>query len=422
MRIKRFLLVLFFSALASGFAQAHFNLSINIRVIHIEHLDTGLRVMIRVPMAYLVAHLLGPMRSDGTAQPAPYTRNQIENETLMHYVDGAAVRADPNGLAQFVADGHKIHVEGELLSAKIEHIRVYPALKQPPFASLTEAKRAFQENGVYPHAIVDGYVGDTVIDVALLFNTDHPIGKYQISSTLNPGLDGQEDTANLILDHANNDTLIFRETGLLKTAVEVSRSVWSAAYTFIIEGIKHILAGIDHVLFIVCLTIGAVSLGNLLLRVTGFTIGHTITLIAGFFGYVPSAAWFIPAVEAGIALSIVYAAVIAVTIQPKSKGNATTLWVTVAIGLLHGLGFSFVLHEILQVDAPNLWQSLLSFNLGVEIGQVAIVLACWPLLWWLSKQSRRWLQYSRWLIAIPCIAVATYWTSQRTFMVIQAFS
>ena len=418
MRLKCFLFVLFISALASGAVQAHFNLNINIRVIHIEHLDTGLRVMIRVPMAYLVAHLLGPKRVDGTVEPAPYTRNQIENEELMHYVDSVALRADPKGLAQLVADGHQIYVDGELLQAEIKHIRVYPALKQPPFASLAEAKRALQENDVYPLDSADGYVGDTVVDVALLFSTEQPISQYRISSTLNPGLEGQEDTANLILDHVNNDALVFRETGLLATPVAVSRSVWSAAQTFIVEGIKHILVGADHVLFIICLTIGALSLANLLLRVTGFTVGHTITLIAGFFGYVPSAAWFIPVVETGIALSIIYVAVVAVSIQPKT----TTLWVTVAIGLLHGLGFSFVLHEILQVDAPNLWQSLLSFNLGVEIGQVAIVLACWPLLWWLGQRSERWLHYSRWLIAAPCIAIATYWTSQRTFMVIQSLS
>ena len=416
--LKRFALGFFISALCCGLAQAHFLLNINIRVIHIEHLDNGLRVMIRLPMAYVVANLLGPVREDGTATPAPYTRNQVESGELMHYVDGAALRAEPQGLAQLVAAGHQVYVGDQLLQADIEHIRVYPALKQPPFASLAEAKRAFQNNVVYPLEAVDGYVGDTVVDVALLYLTQQPVARYKLSSTLNPGLEGQEDTANLILDHGDNDTLIFRETGLLTTALEISRSPWLAARTFIVAGVKHILVGVDHVLFIICLTVGAASLGNLLLRVTGFTVGHTITLIAGFFGYVPAAAWFIPAVETGIALSIIYAAIIALSVQPK----VTTLWLTVAIGLLHGLGFSFVLHDILRVDAPNLWHSLLAFNLGVELGQIAIVLACWPLLWWLGKHSERWLNYSRWLIAVPCIAIAAYWTSQRTLSVVQSLS
>ena len=96
----------------------------------------------------------------------------------------------------------------------------------------------------------------------------------------------------------------------------------------------------------------------LVYRVSGFTIGHTITLVGGFFGYAPSGAWFIPAVELGIALSIIYAAITAVT----NRGEISSFLITTCIGLLHGLGFSFVLHEILKVDSPNLWVSLISFN------------------------------------------------------------
>ena len=106
-----------------------------------------------------------------------------------------------------------------------------------------------------------------------------------------------------------------------------------------------------------------------------------MTLAIGFFGYVPSGAWFVPSVETGIALSIIYAAALAVKRNgPETSANRSTFVVTVLIGLLHGLGFSFVLQEIIQVTSPNIWQSLLAFNVGVEIGQIAIVLAIWPLL------------------------------------------
>lgn len=54
------------------------------------------------------------------------------------------------------------------------------------------------------------------------------------------------------------------------------------------EGVLHIFGGLDHVLFIVCLVVGAVALGDLIWRVTGFTLGHTVTLIAGFLGFAPS--------------------------------------------------------------------------------------------------------------------------------------
>ena len=95
---------------------------------------------------------------------------------------------------------------------------------------------------------------------------------------------------------------------MLNDPVEITNSTLAAVTTFVLQGIVHIIEGLDHLLFVICLTIGAVGLGGLLWRVTGFTIGHTITLIAGFWGFVPSGAWFIPTVELGIAVSIIWVA------------------------------------------------------------------------------------------------------------------
>jgi hypothetical protein len=343
----------------------------------------------------------------------------MEDGQLMHIVDGAALRADPMGLGRLIAEGHHIVVDGQELPKTVEFVRVYPALEQPPFANLDEALRSVAADApVFPQQLEEVYVGDAVAEVMLQVQADQAIRDYSLSSSLNPGLEGQQDTANLILDYYPGETLVFRERGLLDEPLHISRSQFSAAFTFVQEGIKHILAGLDHVLFVLCLVIGAASLGNLLLRVTGFTLGHTVTLIAGFLGAVPQGTWFIPAVETGIALSIIYAAIIALT----GGAKAATLWITGAIGLLHGLGFSFVLHEILRIDAPNLWQSLLSFNLGVEIGQLAIVILVWPLFWLLGRRSPRWLHTAQWAVALPCIVMATYWVSQRMLPLLQALS
>ena len=92
---------------------------------------------------------------------------------------------------------------------------------------------------------------------------------------------------------------------------------------------------------------------------------------------------------------------------------------TSAIGLLHGLGFSFVLHKILQVDSPNIWQSLLAFNLGVELGQVLIILAAWPIFRLVARWSDHAWAVGRWGVAIPCAAVAAIWTVQRALAVIR---
>jgi hypothetical protein len=94
--------------------------------------------------------------------------------------------------------------------------------------------------------------------------------------------------------------------------------------------------------------------------------------------------------------------------------------ITTAIGLLHGLGFSFVLHKILQVDAPDIWQSLLAFNLGVEVGQILIILATWPLFRLTARWNQNAWRIGRWGVALPCVMIATLWTGQRALMVVQS--
>jgi hypothetical protein len=92
--------------------------------------------------------------------------------------------------------------------------------------------------------------------------------------------------------------------------------------------------------------------------------------------------------------------------------------VTCAIGLLHGLGFSFVLQKILQITSPDIWQSLLAFNVGVEIGQLTIIVIAWPLFRLIQRFSEYAWRIGRIGIASVCIAVAAVWTGQRVLSVI----
>jgi len=408
------------ASLGGGPARAHFLLNLNVRIIHVEHLDDGLRVYLRLPMPYLVADRLGAVGPNGLPAPAPYTSNRLEDGKLVHYLDAAALKADPSGLGRLVADGHRFATDGRPLSPTVERVRAYPGGEQPAFASIGDAKASFGA-ALYPDRFPVTYVGNTVVDVVLRYQGGGPVYIYEVSSNLDPGLPGQDQTANLLLDHFPGGTEVFRARGLLDQPIEVSRSALAAAATFVAEGVRHILEGWDHVLFVLCLVLGAARLAGLLWRATGFTIGHSVTLIAGFFGFVPSGAWFVPAVETGIALSIIYAALVAVAGWPKrARAEPTVFAVTMAIGLLHGLGFSFVLHEILRVDAPNIWQSLLAFNLGVEVGQVLIILATWPLFWLIARWRPAVWRIGRWGVALPCMVIAALWTGQRALQVVQA--
>lgn len=401
--------------LSAATASAHFNLNLNVRIYHVEHLTTGLRIYLRTPMPYLVADKMGPVGANGLPAPAPFTTNRQEPDRIAHLVDWDAFAADPLGLARIAADDLRIEASGKRLPATALDIRAHPIGQEPGFATLDEAKAAFGPGSSAFPASGQTYVGDTMVDVLLDYGTGAPVQAFEISSASDPGLPAQEETANLILDYGSAGTEIYRNRGLMNEPVLIEQAPAAATLTFVREGIRHILGGTDHVLFVLCLVIGAAGFRSLAARITGFTLGHSVTLTLGFFGYVPSGSWFVPTVETGIALSIIYAAAIAIAPTRRSGIDRDIFLVTFCIGLLHGLGFSFVLHEILRIDAPNLWQSLLAFNVGVEIGQLAIVAASWPTLVLLRRFDLRTWELSRLSVALGCIAVASLWVGQRAW-------
>ncbi len=399
-------------------ASAHFKLNLNVRILHVEHLADGLNVYMRLPMPYLVAHLLGEVNEDGLPSPAPYTSNRLEEGKLVHYIDVKQLKDSTDGLALLAMQGLELSVDGKIVDPKVERVNLYKLGTQPDFATLDDAKKSFQNTQSFDAFEQDVYVGDTTVDVLFRYTTQGAVYKYAISSKLDPGLPDQDETANLVLDYSPGGVQVFRARGLLHEPVVVTRSVFDAVATFIKEGVKHILEGLDHVLFVICLVLGAMHFGPLLWRVTGFTIGHSITLSIGFFGFVPTGAWFVPAVETGIALSIIYVAFVAVApdLKPRfkqKKNEWTVVAVTGLIGLLHGLGFSFVLQHILQVTSPNIWQSLLAFNLGVEIGQVIIVIASFSIFYLISLLGTRATKINRFIVAGICASISFYWVIER---------
>jgi hypothetical protein len=149
-----------------------------------------------------------------------------------------------------------------------------------------------------------------------------------------------------------------------------------AALRFTRDGFFHILDGIDHLLFLFCLVIPFRRLRPLAAVVTAFTVAHSITLIASAFDMAPTALWFPPLIETLIAASIVYMAVENIT-----GAHLERRWlVTFGFGLVHGFGFSFALRESLQFAGSHLITSLLAFNVGVELGQLLVLLVLVPVL------------------------------------------
>jgi hypothetical protein len=173
-----------------------------------------------------------------------------------------------------------------------------------------------------------------------------------------------------------------------------------AAFQFVRLGFTHILDGIDHLLFLFCLVIPFRRFRALVAVVTAFTVAHSITLFASAYNLAPDALWFPPLIETLIATSIVYMALenivgttaaqntqgpeVGAVREPSLRFAASALkrrWVVAfGFGLVHGFGFSFALRQTLQFAGSHLLTSLLSFNIGVELGQLLVLVALIPAL------------------------------------------
>ena len=150
-----------------------------------------------------------------------------------------------------------------------------------------------------------------------------------------------------------------------------------AALRFVGLGFSHILDGTDHLLFLLCLVIPFRSFRVLIPVVTAFTVAHSMTLIASAYNLGPDVLWFPPLIETLIAISIVYMAL------ENIVGGSTVRrrWImSFGFGLVHGFGFSFALRQSLQFAGSHLLTSLVSFNVGVELGQILVLMLLVPVL------------------------------------------
>ena len=180
--------------------------------------------------------------------------------------------------------------------------------------------------------------------------------------------------------------------------------------TFIPAGIEHIAIGLDHIAFLIGLLLLGGSLRKLALIVTAFTLGHSVTLSLAALDIVTPPAWLI---EPAIALSIVVVGVDNL-LQRKENGRDLRAWVALFFGLVHGFGFANVLREF-GLPQEALGWSLFSFNVGVELGQLAIVLVVASVL---ALVRRHWPKADKAIViggSAVVIAAGAWWFGQRVF-------
>lgn len=300
---------------------------------------------------------------------------------LLRQMDPAALEAELRAAWERIALGFIIEVDGVRLSPEIIDVQI-PGVGniELPRDSLLTVGATLPE-------------GDAGVRVGLSpqFGTFVPRQVGGGDNAYEGFLDGGELTPEL------SRTEILTETG------------GEVFVRYVISGFDHIIPkGLDHILFVLGLFFFATQFKPLLLQVSAFTVAHTITLALAATGTVS-----VPGsiVEPLIAASIVYVAV------ENILGFGNTKWRTIFVfgfGLLHGLGFASVLGDF-GIAQGAFIQALIGFNVGVELGQLAVIAIAFALVGWFMKKD-----WYRMAIVIPAslviAGIGAWWVVERTLL------
>jgi hydrogenase/urease accessory protein HupE len=257
------------------------------------------------------------------------------------------------------------------------------------------------------------FVGNAVID---RFAVSRPGGLAGARIRV-AGLQGTSQEVLVRVESLDGSTQVARlDAAMDSFAVDAAPQLGEVLRTYTLFGIEHIWQGVDHLLFVACLILIAGSWRRILVTITGFTIAHSITLTLAALELVRIP---VPPVEATIALSIVFLA------RELARERRDTLtWrypiaVSGSFGLLHGFGFASALSD-LGLPAGDIPAALLSFNVGVEIGQILFVAVVMTLVrafgiavLSLSFAQARGLRMAEGAVIYGIGGIAMFWTLQR---------
>jgi len=299
----------------------------------------------------------------GSASVHEFIRNNVQLE-----IGGVTAEFGDPGPVEFPSDvGTAIPEQDYHAATSLVHFNFRRSLDQPP-ADIWILFNFFRTFGAVHTVISVIEQDDQAFEV--LFRYYEPDYFFDTGYEVEPV---DEESSEMTIVNGLPSTVTPNKPG---TRNNLDGTVWQQLVSFFWLGVEHIFIGIDHILFLLSLLV-VCKFGELLKIVTSFTIAHTITLILATLEVIT-----VPGrlVETAIAATIVYVAVENFWIKDTSRR-----WIlTFVFGLIHGFGFAGVLRE-LGLPAVGLVRSLVSFNVGVEVGQVVIVLLLYPLIVALTK-------------------------------------
>jgi hypothetical protein len=310
---------------------------------------------------------------------------------------------------KIAASGTGVETALKALASALElwegNVRLVPSSAAGQLAPLSD--RSFEDYDQAVAQVAEPLAPDTVIafqqgylDAHFVYPISSPKSVFSIQTTIGADLgDYVRLTIRFIpLGEPSRAMMITGASG----RVALDPAWYHASVGFVRLGIEHILSGIDHLLFLLCLIIPFRRIWGLIPVITAFTVGHSTTLIGTAYNIAPVGAWFPPFIEAAIAVSIVYMA-----LENIVGASLRRRWIIAGLfGLVHGFGFADILKEQLQFAGSNLLVSLFSFNVGIEIGQLAVLCVFVPALALLFRGA---MSGRMGIIVVSAIVAHTAW-------------
>jgi hydrogenase/urease accessory protein HupE len=230
-----------------------------------------------------------------------------------------------------------------------------PQIQLPPACEKVQQPQA---SGAVGSNIGQGLFDCSALDVPIVVEVTYPQGNPSVSTLVR------------VIRPSGEVQIVRSGPGVRTIAIPSAESAGSVVGEYLVLGFEHIMAGYDHLLFVVCLLLLAGTFRRVLVIITGFTLAHSVTLALAALEIVQVP---VAPLEAVIALSIVFVAAELVRPGRESLTWRYPMLISSGFGLLHGFGFAAVLGEIglPQTEVPL---ALLFFNLGVEVGQISFIL------------------------------------------------
>ncbi|MCT7374071.1 HupE/UreJ family protein [Chelativorans salis] len=389
----------------AGIARAHFAQGTKLRTILIAPHEESLTAYVRAPLPLVFSDVVTSAQASSQALDTPFLYFEETGAGGRYRLSMEAIAADESAFRERLERALSWSQNGREIAARIVAMRVHPRMPADSFDSreAAEAAIAGASSGIDP------VFGEAYVDFAVSLSPPDAAGPVAVRSAYPPlPIPDGVTIDNHIIDSRGDVPVSYTRPGQLEQPAVIDTSLWRTVGEFVWQGVLHIVEGLDHVFLVICLALGIGARGRLLWIVTAFTLGHSVTLVATFLGATPSWPWFIPAVEAAIAATVLYAAVAAL------MGRMDSILLIAGVGLLHGLGFSFVLGDLLGRDAPNLVPALAAFNIGIEIGQLMIIAATLLAVAFATRLSASLTPVLRAATLAGIAVVSAWWVVERS--------